>query len=298
MRVVVITGPTATGKTAVAVAFAEKYGAEIINADAMQIYRGMDIGTAKPTAAERGGIPHHLFDEVPAGAEFTAADYVKRASAAIADISQRGKLAVIVGGTLFYIESLLKNREFAEGDASVRAELESLTDVQLRSELQASDPESFAKFSDRRRIIRALEVYRVNGRTITDYNREDSLHPLSCEAEMYVLNYAKRENLYKAIDKRVDSMVELGLTEEARELYSAGVRTAAIGYKELFDYFEGLSSFNEAIAIIKRKSRNYAKRQLTWLRNSAIAKDAQYVEWTDKPSVSQFLGEIQWKQHI
>ncbi|MDR0936087.1 MAG: tRNA (adenosine(37)-N6)-dimethylallyltransferase MiaA [Oscillospiraceae bacterium] len=294
--VTVITGPTATGKTAVAVAFALEYGGEIVNADAMAVYRGMDIGTAKPGAGERRGVPHHLLDVAEAGAEYTVAEYVKAASAAIEDILSRGKRPVIVGGTLFYIESLLKNREFAEGSEKIRAELEAYSTERLISELQAVDPISADKLSDRRRIVRALEVFRVNGRTISDFNNADKLRPNVYSADVFILNYAKREILYNAIDKRVSSMVELGLLDEARELYGRGVRTAAIGYKELFDYFEGLSSFNEAIEIVRRKSRNYAKRQLTWLRHSPLAGSAELIEWVEKPDVQQFMERVYGKR--
>jgi tRNA dimethylallyltransferase len=274
--IVVITGPTATGKTKLSVMLAKQIGGEIINADSMQIYRGMDVGTAKPTLEEREGVPHHLFDVAEPDEPYSVSRYVAEADAAIDAVRSVGKIPIVVGGTLLYIDSLISGRTFADTNPELRTELSRLADPY--SELQKVDPDSALKFhpNDKIRIIRALEVYRLTGKTIAEHNEETKRIPPKYRAVKIALDFIDRKILYSRIDKRVDNMVLCGLEDEVRNL---GFVSKAIGYKEIAAAQRGECTREEAIAAVKKASRNYAKRQLTWLRQDLTAR---WIKWENE----------------
>lgn len=278
---IVITGPTASGKTALSVRLAKELGAEIVNADSMQIYKYMDIGTAKPTVEEREGVPHHLIDIVNPDELFSVARYCECAKSAIDDIHSRGKTAVMVGGTGLYVDSLVNNIQFSETepDEEYRQLLE--TEAQERGneciyeKLKAIDPESAAKIAvqDTKRIIRALEVYHVTGKTITWHNEQSRSVPSPYNTTMFAISM-DRDALYDKINRRVDVMLELGLVDEVKKILEMGVdekttSMQAIGYKEIVGYLKGEISLEKAADDIKQGSRRYAKRQLTWFRRNS-----------------------------
>lgn len=277
-RIVVVAGPTASGKTELSLALAERLNGEIVSADSMQIYRGMDIGTAKPTIGERRGIPHHMLDVAEPGDDWSVSRYEQQASNCVDDILRRGRLPILCGGTGLYINAVISGAGFqASGaDSGVRAALEKQWDAQgadaMCARLRAVDPESAARLhpNDRRRIIRALEVYELTGETISEHNRRTRERPPRYDAVMLGLKTDPRDVLYQRIDRRVGKMVEQGLIEEVRSLWQRGVlkgtAAQAIGYKELIDYFESRKTLDEALRAIQQKSRNYAKRQLTWFQ--------------------------------
>ncbi|MDR3149114.1 MAG: tRNA (adenosine(37)-N6)-dimethylallyltransferase MiaA [Oscillospiraceae bacterium] len=283
--VIVLTGPTATGKTALSVMLAKEIGGEIVNADAFQVYRGMDVGTAKPSLEERGGVPHHLIDVADPAESYSVSRYVAEAVPVIDDIFARGNTPVIVGGTLLYIDSLLSGRTFADTDPKLRAELYSLPDPYAR--LQLIDPESAAKIhpSNKIRVIRALEIFYLTGKTKSETDRITRDIPPRYPSVKIALNFIDRENLYSRIDKRVDVMVKCGLIDEVRKI---GIPTLAIGYKEITAALNGEFSISEAVERIKKASRNYAKRQLTWLRSEA---DLNWIHWENEPDFVRGLRE-------
>lgn len=282
-RVIVISGPTATGKTALSVALAEALNGEIVSADSMQIYKGMDIGTAKVSPEEARGIAHHMVDVAEPGENFSVSRWVDMAAAACEDIFARGKLPIIAGGTGLYIDSLLSGRSFAaapEGDESLRQKLseeyDSIGGEAFRQKLREVDPERAEKLhpSDKKRLTRAMEVYLLTGETITVHDERSRSLPPRYNSLRIALTYENRETLYSRIDRRVDIMVESGLFTEVENLLRGGLdrgSTAmqAIGYKEVAAYFSGHLSREEAIDKIKQESRRYAKRQLTWLRRDS-----------------------------
>ena len=283
-RVLAVVGPTASGKTALGVELAKVYGGEVISADSMQIYKGMDIASAKPTEEEMQGIPHHLIGFLDMGETFSAADYVRLANEKIREVISRGKLPVIVGGTGLYVDSLLENVRFSEGgsDEAYRQELREFAAQEgneaLHSRLAAIDPEAAEAIHPNNvvRVIRALEVCRVTGRKFSDLKAESRTEESPYDSLIIGLNYEDRSVLYSRIDRRVDIMAENGLVQEAEELWKrSGMTTAAnaIGYKELIPYFEGTMSLEECISIIKQETRHYAKRQLTWFRKN------QRIQW-------------------
>ena len=269
-RIIAIAGPTAVGKTALSLSLAERLSGEIISSDSMQIYRGMDIGTAKPTAAEMAKIPHHLINIVSPNSSYSCADYERDANAAMADILKRGKTPIFCGGTGLYLESVLYEGKLSspEADEEIRKSLWEKSAEEVYAELQRVDPESAAAthMNNRKRVIRALEIYLVSGKTKTEWDRENKRQTLIEGAELYVLTSSDREALYHRIDTRVDLMMEQGLLEEVRSLSLDPATTAgqAIGYKEFYPYFEGNMTLEEAVASLKQASRHYAKRQLTW----------------------------------
>lgn len=275
MKVIAIVGPTAVGKTSLSIDLAKRFNGEIISGDSMQVYRGLDIGTAKVMAEEMAGIPHHLIDVRGVDESYSAADFQKSAREAIQEISQRGKIPIIVGGTGLYIQSLLWDYKLgSEGepeDDSIREKYEVFAEENgnpaLWEKLQLSDPLAAEKihYNNRKKVIRALEVFELTGHSI--------LEPKEQPKELYDsfligLN-TDRSILYQRINQRVDLMVEQGLLEEARNLAKNPTVQAAqgIGYKEFFPYFSGDSSLEAAIEEVKLHSRRYAKRQLTWFRN-------------------------------
>ena len=278
-KLVVITGPTASGKTALGAALAQRLGGEVVSADSMQIYRGMDIGTAKPTPEEMQGVPHHMIDIADPTENYSVSRYAAEAAACVDDILARGKLPFVVGGTGLYIDSLIAGRTFADGtaDTALRQELSERYDEiggeGLLGELRKVDPERAAKLhpADKKRIVRAMEVYILTGRTITQHDAETRAVPPRYDAAKIALDFAVRQDLYDRIDRRVDIMVQQGLFDEVRALLAAGVPAdctamQAIGYKEAVAAVQGKAAPQDAVAAIQLASRRYAKRQLTWLR--------------------------------
>lgn len=278
-KILVVTGPTATGKTALSVELAKKLGGEIVSADSMQIYRGMDIGTAKVTKAEMQNIPHHMIDIADPSEDYSVSRYVEEADAAVRGILSRGRLPIVAGGTNLYIDSLIAGLDFAEKaeDAALRERLNKQYDdiggEAMLEHLRGFDPERAAKLhpADKRRIVRAVEIYILTGETITRHDEETKKRPKRYDAVKIALTFADRAVLYDRINARVDKMVSDGLFDEVKGLLDSGLSpesTAmqAIGYKEPAAYFRGEMSRDAAIELIKLSSRRYAKRQLTWLR--------------------------------
>lgn len=280
-KIIVVCGPTASGKTSLAIFVAKKINAEIVSADSMQIYREMNIGTAKPDMTERDGICHHMMDIVSVTENYNVSRYVSDAERCIEKIYSKGKNVILVGGTGLYIDSLINNVNFFEfeNDEDYRKELEYVASVGggevLADMLSKVDPESASRLhkNDIKRLIRALEVYKVTGKTITQLHIE-SKQNRKYDPVFVALNYSDRQALYDRINLRVDIMMEAGLVEEARrlsELQLSSTARAAIGYADIFDYFDGKLSYDEVVENIKKKSRNYAKRQITWFnRNKEI----------------------------
>lgn len=278
-RVVAVGGPTASGKTALSVALARAFDGEIINADSMQIYKNLDVGTAKPSAEERQGIPHYLLDFLPPETPYSVADFTAAADPLIRDITARGRLPLVVGGTGLYITSLLSGMAFApeKTDPAIRARLQARADTEggaaLYAELQRIDPDYAAQVHPNNlpRVIRALELFEATGRRMSDQRREARPAEAPYHALCLCLTCRDRTVLYSRIDRRVDEMVENGVLDEARQVYDHrdAYRTAAqaIGYKEFFPYFEGTANLTECTERLKQATRNYAKRQLTWFRN-------------------------------
>ena len=283
-QIVVICGPTASGKTALSIALAKAFDGEVVSADSMQIYRRMDIGTAKPTKQEMDGVPHHMLDVAEPGEAYSVSRYVEEATACVEDILARGKLPVICGGTGLYIDGLIRGTDYqpAGTDNGIREQLEGEWEAQgaeqMMARLAAVDPDSAARLhlSDKRRILRALEVYLATGETITVHNARTKEIPPRYEAVMIGLNTEPRQILYDRIDRRVGVMLEQGLLQEVQSLLEDGLlegtAAQAIGYKELLAYFRGEMTLETAADLIRQKSRNYAKRQLTWFRRDERVK--------------------------
>ncbi len=280
-KIIAVAGPTASGKTALAIEIAKRISGEVVSCDSMQIYRGMDIGTAKPDAEEMCGIPHHMIDIVEPNQRYSVADFTRDARTCIDDILDRGKVPVIAGGTGLYMDSVLLNIAFdeVEQDMGYRAELQQFADrfgaEELHKKLLEKDPEAAERIhpNNIRRVIRALEVCHTTGKTFTQVNAE-SRRELLYDSLVFGID-TDRQVLYDRIDRRVDIMLEKGLLGEVRELFKAGLgreTTAmqAIGYKELFDFIEEKCTYDEAVEKIKQESRRYAKRQITWLRRNEM----------------------------
>ena len=283
-QIVVICGPTASGKTALSIALAKAFDGEVVSADSMQIYRRMDIGTAKPTREEMDGVPHHMLDVAEPGEAYSVSRYVEEATACVEDILARGKLPIVCGGTGLYIDGLIRGTDYqpAGTDNGIREQLEGEWEAQgaeeMMARLAAVDPDSAARLhlSDKRRILRALEVYLATGETITVHNARTKEIPPRYEAVMIGLNTEPRQILYDRIDRRVGVMLEQGLLQEVQSLLEDGLldgtAAQAIGYKELLAYFRGEMTLETAADLIRQKSRNYAKRQLTWFRRDERVK--------------------------
>ena len=281
--IICIAGPTASGKTALAVALAQELGGEVVSCDSMQVYRRMDIGTAKPTAEEMHGIPHHMLDVAEPDEDFSVSRYCRMASPIVDDIVSRGKVAIIAGGTGLYMDSLIRGNAFAPFPSTgVREKLEAQADAEgmekIHAWLTSVDPEAAGRLhlSDRKRIIRALEVYLETGETITEHNRRTQAIPPKYSPLWLGLDFEDRAQLYHRIDRRVDIMLDMGLIDEIKGLLHSGIpekctAMQAIGYKEFVDALQGRGTIVEAADQVRQSSRRYAKRQLTWFRrNQAI----------------------------
>ena len=298
-KILVVSGPTASGKTALAVELALAHNGEVVSADSMQIYRRMDIGTAKPTRAEMRGVPHHMLDVADPEEDFSVARYVELAARCVNDILARGKLPIVAGGTGLYIDSLLSGRTFArfDPDSPLRRELEEELarrgGAALLEELARVDPDTAARLhpNDGKRIVRALEVYRSTGTTLTAHNAMTRSLPPRYDALTLTLAFQRREDMWDRIDRRVDRMMADGLAEEVRALLDSGVpdrctAMQAIGYKEMAAALRGDGDTARAAEEIKLRSRQYAKRQLTWFRRNP---DARWLLWDREPDLSAAL---------
>ena len=273
-----LAGPTASGKTALAVELAKDLNGEVVSCDSMQVYRRMDIGTAKPSREEMQGIPHHMIDVAEPDEDFSVSRYCAMAAPIVDDIVARGKTAIIAGGTGLYMDSLIRGNDFAPFPSTgVRERLEAEADEvglpAMLTRLREIDPDTADRVSDRKRILRALEVYLETGETITEHNRKTRLIPPKYTPLWLGLDFADRGELYRRIDKRVDIMLEMGLMEEIRSLLDSGIpekctAMQAIGYKEFVNALEGREPLSQATEEVKKASRHYAKRQLTWFRRN------------------------------
>lgn len=302
---IILTGPTAVGKTALSVSLAKAIGGEIISADSMQVYRHMDIGSAKVTREEMGGVPHHLIDVLEPTKEFNVVLFQQMARKAAAEILGRGHIPIVVGGTGFYIQALLYDIDFTENDedTALRRSLEELARREgaeaLYERLRAVDPESCESIHAHniKRVIRAIEFYEKTGKKISAHNREQRQNGPSYRSAYFVLN-DDRDTVYRRIDARVDLMMELGLVEEVRALQAMGchrgmVSMQGLGYKEILAYLEGEISLEEAVYLIKRDTRHFAKRQLTWFRRE---KEVIWVEKSvfdhDSQKIQKFMQDF------
>ena len=297
-QIVVIAGPTASGKTALSVALAKALGGEVISADSMQLYRGMDIGTAKVTSEEMDGVPHHMIDVAEPEEAFSVARYVEEADPILQDILARGKTAVIAGGTGLYVDALVKGRTFAPyPETGKREALEREADAlgmeAMLERLKTVDPDSGARLhlSDRKRILRALEVYAETGKTITQHNLETRAIPPRYDALTLALAFEQREDMWSRIDRRVDQMMDQGLVAEVQGLLDSGVPAKctamqAIGYKEMAAALLSHGDVRAAAEEIQLRSRQYAKRQLTWFKRN---KAARWLLWGREPDFAAAL---------
>jgi tRNA dimethylallyltransferase len=301
-NVIVIAGPTASGKTKISIELAQRINGEIISADSMQIYRYMDIGTAKPDKAEMKGIKHYLIDEVTPDVEFSVARFQSLALKYVREIADKGKIPIIAGGTGLYINSLIYNLQFSEtiSDWKLREELKREAETKgnkyLHDELRKIDPESAARIheNDIKRIIRAIEVYRYTNKPIS-YHKEIS-RSVPPEYNYIVIGLkTDREELYDRIDKRVDLMIEKGLVDEVRQLVEMGydknsIAMQGLGYKEILWYLKGILTFDEAVYLIKKDTRHYAKRQITWLKRINEIKWVSIDECGDISGILKKIG--------
>ncbi len=288
LPLVILTGPTAVGKTKLSVELAKRIDGEIISADSMQVYRGMDIGSAKVTQEEMQGIPHHLIDEFDPDEEFHVVKFQEYARRYIHEICERGKIPILIGGTGFYIQAVLYDIDFTENgsDTSYREMLQQKAENEgagvLHGMLRAVDPASADAIhaNNVKRVIRALEFYHETGQRISEHNETERQKDSPYRYAYFVLN-DQRERIYQNIDLRVDKMMEQGLPDEVRRLQAQGctrnmVSMQGLGYKEILDYLAGVMSLEEAVRILKRDTRHFAKRQLTWFRRE------RDVIWVDK----------------
>ncbi|HWS41472.1 MAG TPA: tRNA (adenosine(37)-N6)-dimethylallyltransferase MiaA [Pseudoflavonifractor sp.] len=290
-KLLVVCGPTASGKTKLAVELALRHGGEVVSADSMQVYRGMDLGTAKPTQEEMRGVPHHMLDVADPTEDYSVARYVEEASACVDGILARGALPILAGGTGLYIDALLAGIDFAAFTGGYREKLQERARTEgigaLYAELQKIDPHRAEKLhlNDEKRILRALEVWYETGETITAHDARTQALPPRYDHLTLALNCSRRADLWARIDARVDEMMAAGLEGEVRGLLARGVpRSAtamqAIGYKELVSALDEGRSVAQAAEEVKLRSRQYAKRQLSWFRRSG---DAKWIVWKETP---------------
>lgn len=296
-KIFVLTGPTASGKTALSLALAEKIDGEIVSADSMQIYTGMDIGTAKPTVAQRRGIPHHMLDVVSPEESFSVAQYVAMAQDCVRDIARRGKVPIVVGGTGLYLEYLIRGSSFAPvpQDAQLRLDLEQRIAQEggesLLSALAEVDPITANRLfpNDHKRIVRAMEVYTLTGKPLSQFDAESKTIPSQFDACQLALNFQEREDLRQRIYQRVDQMLEDGLLAEVESFLPLPrdcTAMQAIGYKELRGVLLGEESLEAGVELLKIRSRQYAKRQLTWFRNRS---QLEWYNWEKTPNIQKAL---------
>lgn len=301
LPLIVLTGPTAVGKTALSVKLAKAVGAEIISADSMQVYRRMDIGSAKVTKEEMDGVPHHLIDVLEPEEEFNVVLFQKLAKEAIADIVSRNKLPMIVGGTGFYIQSVLYDVDFTETkeDGAFRKELEAFAQkegaAKLHDRLAAVDPKAAQQIhaNNIKRVIRALEFYEQTGAQISEHNETERQKEPAYRAKYFVLT-DDRAAMYERIDRRVDSMIKAGLVEEVRALRDRGLKKEMVsmqglGYKEILAFLEGEYDLDRALYLIKRDTRHFAKRQLTWFKREKNVIWVDRRQFLDENNILQFL---------
>jgi len=272
-NIICVVGPTASGKTKLSIELAKAYNGEVLSCDSMQIYRRMDIGTAKPTQEEMDGIRHHMIDIVDPGESFSVSRYVEMADPILQDILARGKRCIIVGGTGLYVDSLIAGRTFAPfPETGKRQALEQLLEEKgmeyLREYLRTFDPDSADRLQDARRIIRACEVYEETSKTISQHNLETQALPPKYRPLWLGLDFEDRAQLYDRIDRRVDLMMEQGLLDEVKAISMSSTCLQAIGYKEPLAALRGEMTITDAMEKIKQESRRYAKRQLTWFRRN------------------------------
>ena len=298
-NIICIAGPTASGKTALAVEVAKRFNGEVVSCDSMYVYKRMNIGTAKPTAEEMDGIVHHMIDVAEPDQEFSVSKYCDMASPIIDDIISRGKTAIIAGGTGLYMDSLVKGNDFAvTASTGVRERLEKKAEevgfAVMLEELRAVDPEAAERIHDTRRIIRALEVFYETGETLTAHNKKTQTIPPRYDPLWIGLDYTDRADLYDRVNRRVDVMLENGLVEEVKSLLKQGIPKTntsmqAIGYKEIVSALRGEFSMNEAVSLIKQGSRRYAKRQWTWFRRDERTKWFDWTEYIDEQTLIDAL---------
>ena len=301
-KAIVVVGATASGKTALGVHIAKKFNGEVISADSMQIYKGMDIATAKPTLEEMEGIKHHLIDFVDVTAQYSVSAYCDDAKKVFDEITANNKLPVIVGGTGLYIDSFLSNTQFLEAASSDVVRKELLCEVEkngiaaLYEQLKEIDPEAAAGIHPNNivRVVRAMEIYKTTGKTLTEQNKLSHITQSDIEPLYIGINYSDRENLYKRINMRVDIMLENGLLDEAKEFYQQNPsKTAvnAIGYKELKPFLDGVLSYDVCVDSLKRETRRYAKRQITWFkRNKSI--NWVYADTKSREELLQYVDNL------
>lgn len=309
---IILTGPTAVGKTKASIGLAKAIGGEIISADSMQVYRHMDIGSAKITKEEMADVPHYLIDVLEPEEEFHVVRFQQMAKVAMADIYSRGKIPIIVGGTGFYIQALLYDIDFTEneGDSVYREKLEALAKEKgaayLHGQLAMVDPKSAEEIhaNNIKRVIRALEFYHQTGQKISEHNERERQKESPYQFCYFVLN-DRRECLYERIDQRVDQMIRNGLVQEVQTLKERGctkqmVSMQGLGYKEIFSYLEGDCSLEEAVYIIKRDTRHFAKRQLTWFKRERdviwVQKDG--LNYDDKKLLQSLLESIKERMNL
>lgn len=295
-KVIAIVGPTASGKTALSIKLAKQYGGDIISADSMQLYRHMDIGTAKPDVTERDGINHKLIDILDITESFSVSDYCTLCDRAVEESIQDGKLPIMCGGTGFYVDSFLQGIKFGEFEnlpefrEKMYKELEEYGIDYLYEKLCRIDSENTVDRHNPKRVIRALEVFEATGKTLAQWNAQSRPENPKYDSLIIGLRYNNRETLYERINKRVDKMLEAGLIGEVEKLISMGLRNtptacAAIGYKEFYPYFDGVSTLEECVEKLKTESRRYAKRQQTWFRRNA---KIHWIDLDDKESTQIF----------
>lgn len=272
IKIIIVAGPTASGKTSLAVQIAKAVGGEVISADSMQVYKDMGIATAAPTKDEMQGVPHHMVEFLERNVPFSAADFCRIARAAVSDIVSRGKVPVIAGGTGLFIDSLVDNINFIETktDEDLRNRLMAKDTDELYAELVKADPKAAEKIhkNNKKRVARALEIYYLTGKTKSEADEAACMENSPYDALYFVIEFKNRSNLYDRINRRVDKMIENGLVQEAQRCLASGGKTAAqaIGHKELEPYFSGSSTLEEAAENIKKETRRYAKRQITWFK--------------------------------
>ena len=278
-KVIFVVGPTASGKTDLSVKLSKEIGGEIVSADSMQIYKGIHIASAAPDIEEMSGIPHHLMEFLDLNEQFSVADYVITARKKIKEIISRGNIPIVVGGTGLYISALIENTEFVSvsTDETLRKKLEEEFDTlggeEMLNRLAKFDPRSAERLNvgDKRRIVRCFEIFETTGKSKTSQNELSHRNPPEFESLVLGITYKDREKLYERINKRVDIMLQKGLLEEAKTTYKNRNNKGAfqaIGHKELYGYFEGEHSLEEAAELLKQQTRRYAKRQLTWFRKN------------------------------